>query len=285
VQAAWLHAQSTLVHLFSDGNGRGGRILQDWALMRKGFLPVGIPPSRRDDYYAALADADQGHWDDLAELIALLELSIISRVEAIVDEQPRRTSWVGRLSTAASLKHQNSSHKQYLVWRKRMEVVNQSFKQASVELDQSSDLIGATFKDYGVLEIRDWEEICKYGGVDKSWLFSLLFFAEGSPFYKTIGYLKRHNPLAIDTFSPPKTPGVALYFTGSTAPVGSKPSFTEYEDPHIRLREILFIDDHQFIYRQPNPDSEWEIQETASIAKVVEEFFLDVFERKAGLGA
>jgi Fic family protein len=285
LQAAWLHAQSTLIHPFSDGNGRGGRILQDWALMRKGFLPVGIPPSKRDDYYAALADADQGNWDDLVELIALLELSIISRVEAIVDEQQHRASWVKQLSTAASRKHQNSSHKQYLVWRKRMEVINQSFKQAALELDESSDLIGATFKDYGVLELRDWEHICKHGWIEKSWLFSILFFAEGSPFYKTIGYLKRHIPLAIDTFSAPKVPPVALYFTGTTAPTGTRPNFADYEDPHIHLREIVFLDDHQFIYRQPDPDKDWEIQEKASVAPVVEEFFMDLFQRKAGLGA
>ena len=35
LDAAWLHAQFTLIHPFSDGNGGEGRILQDWALMRK----------------------------------------------------------------------------------------------------------------------------------------------------------------------------------------------------------------------------------------------------------
>jgi len=64
-----------------------------------------------------------------------------------------------------------------------------------------------------------------------------------------------------------------------------RPSFTNYEDPHIRLREILFLDDRQFLYRQPDPDKDWEIQEMDSVASVIEEFFLDVFQRKAGLGA
>jgi Fic family protein len=287
LEAAWLHAQFTLIHPFSDGNGRGARILQDWALMRRGFLPVGIPPSKRDDYYAALADADNGKWDDIVELIALLELTIVSRVEAIIDEQQRRASWVKQLSTAAARKHENTRHKQYLIWRRRMEGVDQAFKQAALELDKSSDLIGATLKDYGVLEFRDWENICKYGQIDKSWLFSILFFADGSPFYKTIAYLKRHTPLPkVDPFPPPKGPAVALYFTGShTTPEGLRPNFTDYEDPHIRLRELLFLDDRAYLYRQPDPDKDWEIQEMDSVASVVEEFFLDVFHRKAGLGA
>jgi len=287
LEAAWLHAQFTLIHPFSDGNGRGGRILQDWALMRRGFLPVGIPPSKRDDYYAALADADRGAWDDIVEIIALLELSIVSKVEAIIDEQQRRASWVKQLSNAAARKHENTRHKQYLVWRRRMEGVNQAFQRAALELDESSDLIGATFRDYGVLEFRDWENICRYGQIDKSWLFSALFFADHSPFYKTIAYLKRHTPLPrVDTFPAPRDPAVALYFTGTpTAPEGLRPSFTNYEDPHIRLREILFLDDRQFLYRQPDPDKDWEIQEMDSVASVIEEFFLDVFQRKAGLGA
>lgn len=257
--------------------------------MRRGFLPVSIPPSKRDDYYAALANSDQGAWDDIVELIALLELSIVSRVEAIIDDQQRRGAWVKQLSTAAARKHENTRHKHYLVWRKRMERVNQAFNQAAQELDASSDLIGAKFRDYGVLEFRDWENICNWGHIGKSWLFSILFFADQRPFYKAIAYLKRHIPLPrVDTFPAPglRDPAVALYFTGvSTVPEDARPNFTDYDDPHIRLREFLFLGDRQFVYRQPDPDKDWEIHETESVASVVEEFFLDVFERKAGLGA
>jgi hypothetical protein len=256
--------------------------------MRRGFLPVGIPPSKRDDYYSALADADKGAWDDIVELIALLELSIVSRVEAIIEDQQRRAAWVKQLSTAAARKHENTRHKQYLVWRKRMERVNQAFHQAAQELDASSDLIGATFRDYGVLEFRDWESICKWGQIGRSWLFSILFFADHSPFYKTIAYLKRHTPVPrVDFFEPPslKDPAVALYFTGVSLPEDSRPNFTNYDDPHIRLREILFLGDRQLFYRQTDPERDWEIAEMGSFASLVEDFFLDVFQRKAGLGA
>lgn len=285
LQAAWLHAQFTLIHPFSDGNGRGGRLLQDWALMRRGLLPVGIPPSQRDDYYAALEASDRGSWDDLIEIISLLQLSMIAKIEAIVDEQQRRASWIQQLSVAAARKNENTRHKQYLVWRRRMDVLSQAFKQAAKELDESSGIIGATFNDYGVLEFRDWEKICRYGQIDKSWLFSILFFAEGKPFYKTIAYLKRHHPIPlIDTFPSPRD-AVALYFTGTEAPEGPRPNFLSYEDPHVRLREILFLDDHQLVYRQPEPGEDWQLDAFNGTAGIVEEFFLDIFNRKAGLGA
>jgi hypothetical protein len=51
------------------------------------------------------------------------------------------------------------------------------------------------------------------------------------------------------------------------------------------VREILFLDDRILLYRQPDPDADWEIEEIASATPVVEEFFLDIFNRKAGLGA
>ena len=285
VQAAWLHAQFTMIHPFSDGNGRGGRLLQDWSLMRRGLMPVGIPPSQRDDYYAALENSDKGKWDDLVEIISLLQLSMVSKIEAIVEEQHRRASWIQQLSTAAARRYENTRHKQYLVWRRRIETLGQAFYQATIELDRSSEVIGATFYDYGVLEFRDWEAICRQGQIDKSWLFSILFFAEGRPFYKTISYLKRHHPLPrVDPFPPPRD-AVALYFTGTEAPAGPRPNFLSYEDPHIRLREVLFHEDRQFVYRQLEPRADWSFDEVNGTARIVEDFFLDVFNRKAGLGA
>lgn len=285
VQACWLHAQFTLIHPFSDGNGREGRLLQDWALLRKGLLPVGMPPSKRDDYYAALEAADVGEWNDLVEMVALLQLSMTSKVGSLIDEQQQRKTWIQRLSLAAASKEERTQHKNYIVWRKRMEELSQSFGQATIELDASSTIIGATFRDYGVLEFRDWERICQRGQIDKSWLFSLLFFAEGKPFYKTIAYFKRHVPITrVDTVIVPRG-AVALYFTGTQAPVGSRPDFINYSDPHIRLREVLVLDDRQFVYRHPNPDGDWEVAELASPGELVEEFFLDVFNRKAGVGA
>ncbi len=283
IQAAWVHAQFTQIHPFSDGNGRGGRLLQDWALVRRGYLPVGIPPSQRDDYYAALEEADQGNWDDLVELIAVLQLSMISRVESIVRESERRSTFISRLATAAAAKDKNTRHKLYMVWRKRMELLKSTFGQACRELDDASSVIGAVFKDYGVIEFREWENICRYGSINRSWLFSILFFAEGHPFYKTIAYLRRHTPIpSVDHFEPPHD-AVALYFTGLELPEGQKPRFGDYDDPHVQVREILFLDDAQYIYRQESPDQGWILDDLASNTDVVEMLFMDIFSRKAGL--
>ena len=283
--AAWLHDQFTYIHPFNDGNGRGGRLLQDWALIRRGYWPVGIPTSRRDDYYSALEDADHGEWNDLVELLGLLQLDITSKVSAVVDEATSRANWVGRLAAAAATKRQNTRHKQYLMWRKRVEDIAAGFRQASRELDGASDVIGATFRDYSVIDVRDWEHICKRGYADRTWLFSILFFADGQPFYKTIAYLKRHMPIPdVDLFVG-RRDAVAIYFTGVTLPEAERPDFGHFSDPHIRLREILLSDSGLFVYTDSDQEGPWNVNDMVTPAKAVEQFFLDVFERKAGLGS
>lgn len=283
-QAAWLHNQFTYVHPFNDGNGRGGRLLQDWALMRRGYWPVGIPTSRRDDYYSALESADNGDWDDLIEMLGLLQLDITSKVSAVIDEASSRASWVSRLASAAATRRDNTRHKQYLVWRKRVEDVAAAFGQAAREVDSSSDVIGAEFRDFSVVDYRDWERIRERGMSDRTWIFSMLFYAEGKPFYKTIAFLKRHVPRRDDPIAFPRE-SVGIYFTGVSIPEVERADFANYRDPHIRLREMLPLDSGLHVFAETGTDEAWEMTVLPSAAKAVEQFFLDVFERKAGLGA
>lgn len=72
--AAWTHAEFVRIHPFSDGNGRTSRLLMNYQLLSKGFLPVSVAKENRLDYYNALdIYAAQGELKDFTELIADLE--------------------------------------------------------------------------------------------------------------------------------------------------------------------------------------------------------------------
>jgi Fic family protein len=52
--ACLIHAQFVEIHPFEDGNGRTGRALMNWILMRAGYPQMYIPVSRRQQYYEAI---------------------------------------------------------------------------------------------------------------------------------------------------------------------------------------------------------------------------------------
>lgn len=72
--AAWTHAEFVRIHPFLDGNGRTSRLLMNYHLIRKGFLPISIAKEDRLPYYNALDKyAAHGEQEDFVEIIAALE--------------------------------------------------------------------------------------------------------------------------------------------------------------------------------------------------------------------
>jgi Fic family protein len=65
--AAVFHHEFVAIHPFDDGNGRMGRILMNFILMRAGYPPAVIPIKLRKKYYRALSEADIGNFEPLVE--------------------------------------------------------------------------------------------------------------------------------------------------------------------------------------------------------------------------
>lgn len=72
--AAWTHAEFVRIHPFLDGNGRTSRLLMNYQLLGRGFLPISIAKEDRLDYYNALDKyAAQGELKDFTNMVAMLE--------------------------------------------------------------------------------------------------------------------------------------------------------------------------------------------------------------------
>lgn len=66
IAAARFHIEFETIHPFIDGNGRTGRLLANFALMRSGYLPISIKYEDRRGYYDAFTAYHRDHDNGLA---------------------------------------------------------------------------------------------------------------------------------------------------------------------------------------------------------------------------
>lgn len=68
-KVARLHLTFEHIHPFVDGNGRIGRVLNNYLLIREGFVPVNIKFVDRKKYYEAFKEFDAGQKTEIMEKI------------------------------------------------------------------------------------------------------------------------------------------------------------------------------------------------------------------------
>ena len=72
---AQLHAEFESIHPFIDGNGRIGRVLNNYLLIRDGFPPIMARNKEKETYYSTLHSYDDSH--NVKPMIRIVELAIL----------------------------------------------------------------------------------------------------------------------------------------------------------------------------------------------------------------
>lgn len=81
--AAWLHHRFQQIHPFADGNGRVGRAILTWHLVKNRYFAIIISRDDRAEYIDSLEEADKG---DMTRLIDLFIYSEKNNILQVLDE-------------------------------------------------------------------------------------------------------------------------------------------------------------------------------------------------------
>jgi hypothetical protein len=274
-----------------DGNGRTGRLLQDYGLLVGSFFPVGIPIARRTEYYEALEAADSGEWRPLIEIIGNSELTALDRARRIAEAPARRRARVKKILKAAQSTVRQRDYNRYEIWRRRVEGLRDEFARWANDLNLESDDVRIRVRTYDPISFEKWSEMRTRGrGVRGTWILGLTFAIKRRPVYTFLLWARRHE---FDyTHEPDEIEHglVGIFLTGADEP-DERYDFGRYSDPYSGLRELLYVDGALHVYRDPqvrrratnlpggvqanvDPDR-WTCDLDSTLADVVEEFFTD----------
>ena len=181
------------IHPFMDGNGRTARMVQDFGLLADRLLPVGIPISRRGEYYDSLEASDNGDLLPLIGLVANAELAALDKARRIAEAPGHRRKRILRLVKAASHNVKKTEYNQYEVWRRKVDGFMTEFTKWLDELNEESEEFQFRYRTYEMKSFEKWCEVRDNGWAPATWLLLIDVIVRGKSAHKFLFYAKRHH--------------------------------------------------------------------------------------------
>ncbi len=172
--AAWAHWVTARIHPFRDGNGRLARLVQDFVLLRKHYVPAPLRSEDREGlYYEALDAADSGDGQPLLEIVAKNTLRMADRYLSLITEEESKRSWISNITRAATEKVKQSDHRRFLALQRSFANLKAEFRDICKELDGQVPGLRARFVDYGDIEFEKFQGIEHGRFAKKAWLWGI----------------------------------------------------------------------------------------------------------------
>jgi len=225
-------------------------------------------------------------------MICEFELSILSRVKSILEEVQTREKFIVSLAKRANEKKTGGLHKQYVVWKQRMQNFSDQLTVICEDLNASSSLLHVRTESFKIIDFNKWQEISETGKSTNTWLTKQTWFSEGEAFYRTIFFFRRHNFRPEDTHPRDELYGtVSLNLTGGKPDFNARYDFDHFSDHDIRFREALYINDVLHLYTSTaerrkgrfGDEEIWVCNEVTDQSVVIQNFLEDIFLRKLGI--
>jgi len=155
IEAAWLHHRFTLIHPFTDGNGRVARCLATLVLLKAHWFPLVLTRDDRPAYIDALRSADGGDLGSLVALFGKLQAKAIRHALSLSEEAIRGHTVIHGILGAVKAKYarireeQNQRKNQALLIGDALQTMAyQRLREAAREVDEAIGSEGEGFRAF-----------------------------------------------------------------------------------------------------------------------------------------
>lgn len=188
IEAAWLHHRFTLIHPFTDGNGRIARCLATLVLLKDKWLPLVITRQDRNNYIDALRNADHGDLRPLVEIIGLLQRRAIREALSLSEDVITEAKQINSILDSVREKFENRRKVQVELQKRSLETADSLQHLAQERLrDVASEI-------QSVISSEDYSYRCRVDGALHDAENAFYFYHQTIQTAKTLGYFAdRHR--------------------------------------------------------------------------------------------
>lgn len=282
--AAWTHWAITRIHPFRDGNGRVARLLQDFVLLRREYLPVPLfAEDRETQYYEALEDADNGDPKPLLELTSKNLLRIADRYLRKIREATETEEWIAEVTDMAVEKTRDTLHRRYVAWDRQVTALKSEFQELGNEVASRVPDLKIGIRDYQGITLEQFSDLNAGKRVEKTWIFGVDFEQNEERvrfvFWATKRRPRRWDP-EVDVTEEPVV--LVSMEDRENVPTGRRVFFRQLDDfaeSMITLREVVARND-SLARRRFNPvesRDEWDFDLSAT--QIARDFLQETLRR------
>ena len=162
IEAAWIHHAFTLVHPFTDGNGRVARCLATLVLLKHDWFPLVVTRSDRDEYITALRQADKGDLRRLINLFITLQGRALREAFSLSEDLAYEHKAISNILDAVKgrfsrLRQERETYKQQVLKTADVlqSLVAERLTQVAEEITAAISSEGIGFKSYSATAARN----------------------------------------------------------------------------------------------------------------------------------
>jgi len=193
----------------------------------------------QNGYYDALAAADAGDLNLLAQLVAQRSASTLEQYIAAQQETPELTEWAGKIAGEAATRANERRKATYLRWSRTMESLRNDFQRCAAKVTSSG--IEVQFRAYPIVDEIAWDNIRSGIGASSTWFFTLSFQKDRRRF-RYIFFFGKHYWTREDSLVEKSEPRVALLISEQEGDSGDAKRLGTIPNSPIRLREVFASD-------------------------------------------